>query len=180
MFGDAVENSVHKFLARLVRSSIRWRSDGLEGNGYLRIKSSNYNKLEKKKRRRAVGANARSDCHNIYTWDVHKSDRDSSQIKTLVRDSQQIPKHRTVGFGTRTDGRNALAATARGASAPQAGRQPARCARSASMTGTVNGSCPRQSRNDSAACSTSIPRPSVATDAPSLAPHSTNGVGFAA
>ena len=59
-------------------------------------------------------------------------------------------------------------------------RQPARCARSASITGPVRGSRPRQSRNDSAACSTSIPRPSVAMAAPCPAPQSTNGVGRAA
>ena len=59
-------------------------------------------------------------------------------------------------------------------------RQPARCFRSASITGPVRGARPRQIRNDSAACSTSIPRPSAAATAPSPLPQATNGVGCAA
>ena len=57
---------------------------------------------------------------------------------------------------------------------------PVRWALSAAMTGPVSGSRPRQMRNDSAACSTSMPSPSLAIEAPSPSPHVTNGVGCAA
>ena len=57
---------------------------------------------------------------------------------------------------------------------------PARWVLSAATTGPVWGSRPRQMRNDSAACSTSMPSPSLAIEAPSSSPHVTNGVGRAA
>lgn len=50
--------------------------------------------------------------------------------------------------------------------------------RKAAITCFVSGRTPRQSRYDSAACSTSIPRPSVAVSAPCSMAHSRNGVGL--
>lgn len=57
-------------------------------------------------------------------------------------------------------------------------RQSASRRRNSSITSLVRGEIPSHIRKDSAACSTNIPKPSVAIAAPCPRPHSTKGVGF--
>ena len=138
-----------------------------------------YNALHENHRtKRTLRAGTRSVMNRSPGMCKVESRSTSDQMLSLSFSPLSETESRVVRPGV--DGRKDTEPTTSDSAGARMHGQLARCVRSASITGPVRGSLLRQMRNASAACSTSIPRPSVATAAPSSTPQRTNGVGCAA